>query len=1178
MKFKILAGVFSVFIACLVSNPAFALTISDITSFDTSNDLSIILLKTMFGGMPIFGGGEDPIRNIMMVFNALVLTTGSVLLGYNLLIGTMATAQHGEMLGKYSTQMTPLRMAYASFLLIPIANGYSLIQMIIMWLIVYGAKFASILWHMFVSSDNLATALSVSPIRPEAKELARNVLLASTCMAAIQKQAQLDGDENNVQMAWSYGYGDARKVWKLDDLPKLVADNPEDEIVLNAGNVNGTNGITDNACGTLVIPSFTEERDGYHQGQDKTKMATEMGTIVLGGTAAWRSESTTVKAVSGVTALYSAFRLLIDYKNDRAKWLTWLNTLSIEHASSTEVLMANAKKAADAIVSKVAKQEIEREEEVMKRLQEINSAQNIHAINMGHDNLAAKKAISQDLLPDDQILQLIDGLASTYQTQFRAKAAKTYNGGEVYDNLVRNANDFGWLMAGSFYTQMSSMTDSINKIALELPKSEFKITPPPGMQNDKYNTKYMAALNYYLSESKAFKNDNIRLQTRVHIENGGHWDSKRFLDSGFNLSLVFDSLLSSSMNNMISDQEHPMLQIKRLGSLMITSATMLIAHMTTNLQNTEGGISFFISIFGWTLIASLLMGGITMNFILPMMPTFIWVGMVLGWLVLVFQAMIASSFWIMMHIAPHSGDDFIGGQKQGYMLTFTLVARPVLMVFGYIASVIILTVVGYVVNTLFVFIYGFSNVESSGLITAVVGLLVVPLIYCAFVWNMIKEVMNLMYRLPDELLSWMGGGSQLGSYAQSMSHGSVAAFGMINQQATQPFGLLRNNLQTAAEQNKSRKADAQAREKAHWDRMDNIIAGGGGGVANGGVNADTFEPFNDLSAAVKEGEEPLKFDSWTGAIQGGMFKDDPMDLFRARQSLASFPSDLQPEIVKGALEKSQEQFALNGNQPLDNSVFANAYNKRGWEMVYGDKQAVLENIGQVMERHPKLKNVAYGESGKDGLANSIMKKARALRESGYGTTDSNAREIVQNLNDSMQALSAYHAMESVRRGNRNLSDPMLMSQFPAESYKGAERDFERHTVGAFYNQMQQMMQDKNAIGLTVDPLSGKVSHVGLNENGEYPNAVAGSPDVISQLASHEYTERQKSFDSFMNNYNAAASPPPEPVPEPVQTPPQSSGLSSREAEKVAQETFIRPHERAHAHEFFANLSGNKNID
>ena len=44
----------------------------------------------------------------------------------------------------------------------------------------------------------------------------------------------------------------------------------------------------------------------------------------------------------------------------------------------------------------------------------------------------------------------------------------------MYDTIIKQSNEYGWMMAGAFFVQMGGMSDAINQIALNTPVSESK--------------------------------------------------------------------------------------------------------------------------------------------------------------------------------------------------------------------------------------------------------------------------------------------------------------------------------------------------------------------------------------------------------------------------------------------------------------------------------------------------------------------------------------------------------------------------------------------------------------------------------------------------------------------------------------------------------------------------------
>ena len=69
---------------------------------------------------------------------------GIIILLYTLVISTVNTAQEGELMGrKWSSIWIPMRSVMGTGLLVPTASGYSLIQILVLWIIVQGVGAAN---------------------------------------------------------------------------------------------------------------------------------------------------------------------------------------------------------------------------------------------------------------------------------------------------------------------------------------------------------------------------------------------------------------------------------------------------------------------------------------------------------------------------------------------------------------------------------------------------------------------------------------------------------------------------------------------------------------------------------------------------------------------------------------------------------------------------------------------------------------------------------------------------------------------------------------------------------------------------------------------------------------------------------------------------------------------------
>ena len=78
---------------------------------------------------------------------------------------------------------------------------------------------------------------------------------------------------------------------------------------------------------------------------------------------------------------------------------------------------------------------------------------------------------------------------------------------------------------------------------------------------------------------------------------------------------------------------------------------------------------------------ALLIPGLTLAFVLPMVPFAMWIAGVAGWLILVFETIVAVPLWAFAHLT-FQGDGLHGRGAEGYGLLLNVLVRPMLMLIG----------------------------------------------------------------------------------------------------------------------------------------------------------------------------------------------------------------------------------------------------------------------------------------------------------------------------------------------------------------------------------------------------------------------------------------------------------------------------------------------------------------
>jgi conjugal transfer/type IV secretion protein DotA/TraY len=125
---------------------------------------------------------------------------------------------------------------------------------------------------------------------------------------------------------------------------------------------------------------------------------------------------------------------------------------------------------------------------------------------------------------------------------------------------------------------------------------------------------------------------------------------------------------------------------------------------------------------------ALLVPGLILAFVLPMVPYAVWLGGVLGWFILVCEAVVAFPMWAFAHLTLQ-GDGLHGRGIRGYELLCNLLFRPILMLFGLFLGYVIFAAISWLLMQSFGIAAGFV-LANGWLVTNLLGVVV---LLCMFV-------------------------------------------------------------------------------------------------------------------------------------------------------------------------------------------------------------------------------------------------------------------------------------------------------------------------------------------------------------------------------------------------------------------------------------------------------------
>ena len=349
--------------------------------------------------------------------------------------------------------------------------------------------------------------------------------------------------------------------------------------------------------------------------------------------------------------------------------------------------------------------------------------------------------------------------ASQTMSQLRSTMADARRSGASADASQIRLTALGWSSAGAYYLEFSRL----NGATLSLMSAVPSVTKPTGQGLGEALT---ADLLPYSAAVEAFMNRmNAHVITVDEVnppiggatlfagaspaEDGAGLISRifRYMNLGESLLGIITNYLLASGVNVWTDPFGSLMQVGHamitagLGALgaagvavggaeAVTTATGGVPVIGGLLGATTAGVGKVLEFFSpaiFALASGLLIPGLTIAFVLPMIPFLIWIAGVAGWLILVCEAVIAVPLWMLAHMTMR-GEGLHGKATEGYSLAFNVLFRPVLMLLGLFLGYFIFASMSWLLRLGFGVAAGFV-LGNGWVVTNVIGVIVLMCIF-----------------------------------------------------------------------------------------------------------------------------------------------------------------------------------------------------------------------------------------------------------------------------------------------------------------------------------------------------------------------------------------------------------------------------------------------------------------
>lgn len=752
-------------------------------------DLSVEYLGEIFGGnigsinLGTKGTNNPFFGELFQIFNGVILAVATFILTYIGTISIMHTAHEGEVMGKkWSSIWIPLRSAAGLLLMAPVpGNGYSLLQVTVMWIIINGIGAADKMWNLIV--DNLAQG--ISPAQVQALD-----------SAAINK---LNG------LAQSLGPSILKSLICL----KVVQDNIDNNFLQQTGQILGANFVDDtnsSNSGNLffgVLDSNHPENITNQSICGKIKISTSINVSELDPSVSQD------QLVSANSIAYQAKKQALSIM------ITEIKPVADEIVTNIEDLIKNNKPPAlpsnlqpgllfsavgsyANLLAGITKQSVL----VQLGLATVASASGID--DMVSSNINTVK--SQGWISAGAFYFMLSrgsaqGILATANEPFVNTVPNLQNA-SLRSNSVNNLNQI-------FQTYSNILNSGSN----------FKIIN--------------ALFNNPISATSSTKSLNfIQAMDLAAIAIPGIGIIGAAIIAGV------QGAAEAIFNGLAHIDGDPLLEHARLGyNLMISCEFILLAIIGafvglaialawgTCIQPIGSAISTAVIMFGVPLMGiatGLWVFGATLGIYTPMIPYMMFAITALSWMMLVIEAIVAAPIVALGLVMP--AQEELGSLHAALGIIANIFLRPMLMLIGLIMAIKIFTVMIKFIS--FGFISAISvlqQIESGGSLFSCVP---ITALYVGLVIALENKCFGLIYQVPDKILRWIGISPETTDVASVMQEAQKTYETGANKTA--------ENIKDVGA--KVAEHDMKKIEANEKDEQDKAAAGGGGG---GGKKAPT---------------------------------------------------------------------------------------------------------------------------------------------------------------------------------------------------------------------------------------------------------------------------------------------------------------------------------------------------
>lgn len=349
----------------------------------------------------------------------------------------------------------------------------------------------------------------------------------------------------------------------------------------------------------------------------------------------------------------------------------------------------------------------------------------------------------------------------------------------------------GWAGAAIWYNRIADMNGALTAavFAMPMPSLYPSVSEYVATKKRQYDQEVGAAerFNPNLPDGRVI---TFADTSKDSEKASAFWEGYQYWNQGNNATSTYTTPTGNVFNDAImaifgteglydmrdNDDVHPLAQLTAIGRSLIESAIRNMGYIALGgtagalletMGLAQGATAMTLSSYLVTITMITLTMGFVLFYVLPFLPFIYFFFAVGGWVKGIFEAMVGVPLWALAHIRI-DGEGLAGNAAvSGYFLIFEIFLRPILIIFGFLASILIFSAMVETLDTTFDLVSantgGFSmTTEKTAALKQIefyrslLDQFMFTVMYAVIVYLLGQSSFKLIDLIPNNILRWMG--------------------------------------------------------------------------------------------------------------------------------------------------------------------------------------------------------------------------------------------------------------------------------------------------------------------------------------------------------------------------------------------------------------------------------------